>query len=81
MSPTGHVGFSPPLMNDHTEYRAPAHVPVLHDLPAMYQTPQTTEMLSIVGDSMSQTGNPFFSPVPQMQPAGHRLPVLPNTMA
>ena len=88
MSHAGGSGFSPPLqervlMNDHTEYRVPANVPVLHDLnvPAMYQTPQTAEMSSIVGDSMSQTGNPFFSPVPQMQLVGHSLPVLPNTMA
>ena len=81
MSPAGGAGFSPPLMNDHTEYRAPTHVPVLHDVPAMYQTPQTTEISSVVGDTMSQTGNPFFSPIPSIQQAGHSLPILPNTMA
>ena len=71
-------------MNDHTEYRVPANVPVLHDLslPAMYQTPQAAEMSSVVGNSTSQTGNSIFSPVPQMQPVGHTvsLPVLQNTM-
>ena len=71
MSHAGGSGFSPPLqerelMTDHTKYRMPANVPVLHDLslPAMYQTPQTAGMSSVVGNTTSQTGNSIFSPVP-----------------
>ena len=88
MSHAGGSGFSPPLqerelMTDHTEYRMPTNIPVLHDLslPAMYQTPQTAGMSSVVGNTTSQTGNSIFSPVPQMQLVGHSLPVLQNTMA
>ena len=67
MSPARNVVFSPPFIDDNTEYKAPPHIPARHDV-----TPQPTEISSAFGNTMSQ--NPFYSP-------GHSLPILPNTMA